>query len=101
MRRRPETIDWERRRGIWQWESRGIKIERAYLCSGKELLAMQKAFDFPTNICEGAPIKANGVDKRSVVAGKQALGGYGKLSPNTETYIAKESDMRDQYIMSC
>lgn len=40
------------------------------MCSGQELLAMEKGFEFPTNICEGLPIKANGVDKQPVTAGK-------------------------------
>lgn len=101
MRRRPETTERESSRGIWQWESRGIEIERIYLCSGQELLAMEKGFDFSTNICEGVPIKANGVDKRemshsgSVPAGNQ-LEDNGILSSNIETYIAKEPDVRDQ-----
>lgn len=45
---------------MWQWERRGIGIERIHLFPGKELLAMWEGLDFPTNICEIVLIKDNG-----------------------------------------
>jgi hypothetical protein len=51
---------------MWQWERRGIGIERIHLFPGKELLAMWEGLDFPTNICEIVLIKDNGVNKQEV-----------------------------------